>query len=95
MMTEVLIAAAWNDHRAINKGHKFIRAAPQRGRIELGANSIERVTPPFGLSRKNSLFAGSDRGGENWACLASVIGTRKLNSVNQQTHIADLLLPAW
>jgi len=41
------------------------------------------------------LFAGSDKGGQNWACLASVIEPRKLNSVNQQTYIADLLSPAW
>ena len=30
--------------------------------------------------RKNSLFAGSDEGGENWACLASLIETCKLKS---------------
>ena len=43
------------------------------------------------LSRKNSLFAGSDEGGENWACLASLIETCKLNHVNPQTYFTDLL----
>jgi len=43
------------------------------------------------LSRKNSLFAGSDEGGENWACLASLIETCKLNNVNPQTYITDVL----
>jgi transposase len=43
------------------------------------------------LSRKNSLFAGSDEGGENWACMASLIETCKLNDVNRMTYITDLL----
>ena len=46
---------------------------------------------PICLSRKNSLFAGSDEGGENWACLASLIETCKLNGVNPQAYFADLL----
>ena len=49
------------------------------GRIELDTNSVERAMRPVALSRKNSLFAGSDEGGENWACLASLIETCKLN----------------
>ena len=61
------------------------------GRIELDSNSIERAIRPVALSRKNSLFAGSDEGGENWACLASLIETCKLNSVNPQTYIAETL----
>jgi transposase len=61
------------------------------GRIELDTNSVERAMRPVALSRKNSLFAGSDEGGENWACLASLIETCKLNDVNPQTYIADVL----
>jgi transposase len=45
------------------------------GRIELDSNSIERALRPVALSRKNSLFAGSDEGGENWASMASLIET--------------------
>ena len=41
--------------------------------------------------RKNSLFAGSDEGGENWACLASLVETCKLNQVNPQAYFTDLL----
>ena len=41
----------------------------QDGRIEIDSNSIERAMRPISLSRKNSLFAGSDEGGESWACL--------------------------
>jgi IS66 C-terminal element len=46
---------------------------------------------PVALSRKNSLFAGSDEGGENWACLASLIETCKLNGVNPQVYFTELL----
>ena len=61
------------------------------GRIELDNNSVERAMRPVCLSRKNSLFAGSDEGGENWACLASLIETCKLNRVNPQAYFTDLL----
>jgi transposase len=61
------------------------------GRIELDSNSIERAMRPVCLSRKNSLFAGSDEGAENWACLASLIETCKLNEVNPQVYLTDLL----
>jgi transposase len=61
------------------------------GRIELDSNSIERAMRPVCLSRKNSLFAGSDDGAENWACLASLIETCKLNNVNPQVYLTDLL----
>jgi hypothetical protein len=38
-----------------------------------------------------SSFAGSDEGAENWACLASLIKTCKLNNVNPQIYCTDLL----
>ena len=46
---------------------------------------------PIALSRKNSLFAGCDEGAENWAAVASLIETCKLNDVNPQTYFTDLL----
>jgi transposase len=61
------------------------------GRIELDTNSVERAMRPVALSRKNSLFAGSDEGGENWACLASLVETCKLNRVSPQACFTDLL----
>jgi hypothetical protein len=61
------------------------------GRIELDTNSVERAMRPVALSRKNSLFAGSDEGAENWSALASLIETCKLNHVNPQTYLTDLL----
>ena len=61
------------------------------GRIELDTNSVERAMRPIALSRKNALFAGSDEGGENWAAVASLIETCKLNDVEPQAYITELL----
>jgi hypothetical protein len=61
------------------------------GRIELDTNSVERAARPVALGRKNALFAGSDEGAENWAAIGSLIETCKLNSVDPQRYLADLL----
>ena len=61
------------------------------GRIELDTNIVERGIRPIVLNRKNVLFAGHDEGAENWACVASLIETCKLNDVEPQAYIADVL----
>ncbi|MBB5694706.1 hypothetical protein FHS87_002758 [Roseomonas pecuniae] len=61
------------------------------GRIDLDTNAVERAIRPIALSRKNALFARSDEGGEHGATVASLIETRKLNGVDPQTYLADLL----
>ena len=61
------------------------------GRIEIDSNSVERAMRPIALNRKNSLFAGHDRGAENWAIVASFIETCKLHSVNPQLWLTDVL----
>jgi transposase len=61
------------------------------GRLEIDSNTVERSMRPIALNRKNALFAGSDQGGENWALLASLIETCKLNSVNPQAWLTDVL----
>jgi hypothetical protein len=43
------------------------------------------------LGRKNHLFAGSDEGGRHWAVHASLIETAKMNDLDPQTYIADVL----
>lgn len=43
------------------------------------------------LNRKNALFAGSDEGGANWAIIASLIETAKLNAVNPHAWLTDTL----
>lgn len=61
------------------------------GRIEMDSNTVERSIRPLALTRKNALFAGSDRGGEHWAVIASLIETCKLNSVDPQTYLSDVI----
>ena len=51
------------------------------GRVEIDNNPVENVIRPLALIRKNSLFAGSELGGEIWAILSSLVGTCKLNGV--------------
>lgn len=50
------------------------------------------TTPPnVALGRKNYLFAGSDRGGERAAAIYSLIGTTKLNGVDPETYLREVL----
>ncbi|PTE23352.1 hypothetical protein C5F48_02505 [Cereibacter changlensis JA139] len=43
------------------------------------------------LTRKNALFAGSKRGGESWAILGSLVNTAKLNGIDRELWLADVL----
>src|SRR5215472_14674182 len=61
------------------------------GRIELDTNIVERSIRPLVLNRKNALFAGHDHGAENWACIASLIESCKLNGVDPQAYLTDVL----
>ena len=61
------------------------------GRIEIDSNTVERSMRPIALSRKNALFAGSDEGATNWAAIASLIETCKLNDVNPHAWLTDTL----
>jgi transposase len=61
------------------------------GRIELDSNAVERAIRPITLNRKNALFAGSDAGGENWGVIASLIETAKINGVDPQAYLVDVL----
>ena len=61
------------------------------GRIEMDTNTVERSIRPLALNRKNALFAGSDEGGANWAIIASLIETCKLNDVNPHAWLTDTL----
>ncbi|TCT27377.1 transposase IS66-like protein [Martelella mediterranea] len=61
------------------------------GRIEIDNNSVERTIRPITLNRKNALFAGHDAGAENWAAIASLIETCKLNSADPQAYLTATL----
>jgi transposase len=61
------------------------------GQIEIDSNVVERAIRPLALTRKNALFAGSDRGGEHWAIIASLVETCKLCGVDPQAYLSDVL----
>ena len=52
------------------------------GRVELDSNIVERAIRPQTITRKNSLFAGSDGGGRTWATIATLLQTCKMNDVD-------------
>ena len=61
------------------------------GQICLTNNAAERALRGFALGRKSWLFAGSERGAERAAIMATLIMTAKLNDVDPQAWLADVL----
>ena len=61
------------------------------GRICLTNNAAERALRGFALGRKSWLFAGSERGAGRAAAMATLIMTAKLNDVDPQAWLADVL----
>ena len=61
------------------------------GRLEIDNNAAERSLRAVALGRKNYLFAGSDRGGESAAVLYGLIGTAKLNGIDPEAYLRNVL----
>ena len=61
------------------------------GRICLSNNAAERALRGLALGRKSWLFAGSERGAERAALMYTLIHTAKLNDVDPQAWLADVL----
>jgi transposase len=61
------------------------------GRVCLSNNAAERALRGIALGRKSWLFAGSDRGGQRAAAMYSLIITAKLNDIDPQAWLADVL----
>jgi transposase len=61
------------------------------GRICLTNNAAERALRGIAIGRKAWLFAGSDRGGERAAAMFTLIETAKLNGIDPQAWLADIL----
>lgn len=61
------------------------------GHIEIDNNTVERTIRPIALNRKNALFAGHDAGAQNWAVIASLIETCKLNGIEPHGYLSGVL----
>jgi transposase len=74
----------------LNRWDTFARFIAD-GRICLTNNAAERALRGIALGRKSWLFAGSDRGGERAAVMYTLIQTARLNNVDPQAWLADVL----
>ncbi len=61
------------------------------GRIEIDNNAAERAVRGVALGRGNYLFMGSDAGGERAAAIYSLVETAKLNGLDPQAYLRDVL----
>jgi hypothetical protein len=61
------------------------------GRICLSNNAAERALRGIAIGRKAWLFCGSDRGGQRAAVMYSLIATARMNNVDPQAWLADVL----
>ncbi len=61
------------------------------GRVCLTNNAAERALRGIALGRKAWLFCGSDRGGQRAALMYSLIVTAKMNNIDPQAWLADVL----
>ena len=74
----------------LNRWDTFTRFLDD-GQICLTNNAAERALRGIALGRKSWLFAGSDRGGERAAVMYTLIQTARLNDVDPQAWLADVL----
>jgi transposase len=88
----------------LSRGHDLVKAANymlvrwpaftlflEDGRVCLSNNAAERGLRGIALGRKSWLFCGSDRGGRRAAAMYSLIITAKMNGVDPQAWLADVL----
>lgn len=61
------------------------------GRVAIDNNPAERALRPIGIGRKNWLFAGADTGAETLARAMTIIETAKMNGLDPQAYLADVL----
>jgi transposase len=61
------------------------------GRLEVDNNVAENAMRGIALGRKNYLFCGSDSGGERAASIYTLVTTAKLNGLNPETYLRDIL----
>ncbi len=72
---------------------KRLRPYLENGVLDLDNNTAERSIRPIALGRKNYLFMGSQGGGKSAAIAYTLIETAKLNGVDPQAWLTDVLGP--
>jgi transposase len=75
---------------ALKRWQSFTRYTTD-GRLEISNNAAERAIRPLALGRKNWLFAGSDTGGERAAVMYTIIQTAKLNDLDPEAYLRDVI----
>jgi hypothetical protein len=81
---------------ALRHWASFIRYA-KTGHLPIDNNVVENCIRPIALSKKNWLFAGSERAGQRAAAIQTLLGTAKLNDLNSEAWLKNTLekLPTW
>ena len=91
-LTEIMSSSEMAEPLNYTLGHwEGLMLFLEDGRIEIDSNPVERSMKPIVLTRKNSLFAGTEDGAENWAIVASLIETCKFHSIDPQHYLTDVL----
>jgi transposase len=101
---ESLVLGMREQRAKLSRGHDLAKAIDyilkrwaafslflEDGRVCLSNNAAERALRGIALGRKSWLFCGSDRGGERAAAMYSLIVTAKMNDVDPQAWLADVL----
>ena len=91
-LTEIMSSSEMAEPLNYTLGHwEGLMLFLEDGRIEIDSNPVDRSMKPIVLTRKNSLFAGTEDGAENWAIVASLIETCKFHSIDPQRYLTDVL----
>ena len=61
------------------------------GRLEISNNAAENKIRPAALGRKNWLFCGSDAGGMRAAAFYTLIGTARMNGIEPEAWLTDVI----
>jgi transposase len=61
------------------------------GRLEISNNAAERAIRPLAIGRRNWMFAGSDAGGTRAAAIYTLVQTARLNGLDPQAYLRDVL----
>ncbi|MEL6921959.1 MAG: IS66 family transposase [Pseudomonadota bacterium] len=103
-LVEALRSRLEGERRKLSSKHRLAKAADYMlnlwqpfirflgdGRLCMSNNAARRTVRGIALGRKSWLFAGSDNGGYRAAAILSLIETAKLNNVDAETWLADVL----